>query len=108
MNNVTDYRANGYERALELAKQSLRELDVEIIFKSKTICKKKRIFEYESIDEVSNASKPEKYFIKHVFKVILDNSINSLLEIFELLKRYNGIWGLLKDLKDFLEKNDSK
>ena len=41
MNNVTDYRANGYERALQLAKQLLTELDVEIIFKSKTIRKKR-------------------------------------------------------------------
>ena len=48
MNNVinyqTDYCANGYEKALESAKQLARELNVEIIFKSKRIRRKKRFF----------------------------------------------------------------
>ena len=65
MNNLTDYRTYRHERAIESAKQLATELDVEIIFKSKRI-RRKRFFEYESTDEVSNACEPEKYFKNYV------------------------------------------
>ena len=95
-NNVSDYvtncRANGYERALESAKQLATELDVKINFKRKRIRRKKRLFEYESTDEVSNACEPEKCFKNHGFNVIIDSAINSLSERFEQLKRFYDIW----------------
>ena len=107
-NHVTDYGSNGYESVLGSAKQLATELDVEIIFKSKRLCRNKKLFEYESTDEVSNACEPEKYFKNHVFYEMLDRAINSLPERFEQLKRFNDIWKFLKDLNDLPEKNELK
>ncbi|XP_038647484.1 uncharacterized protein LOC119963047 [Scyliorhinus canicula] len=112
MNSVTDYfidyRANGYEKALESAKELATELDVEPIFRSKRISRKRRLFEYECIDEVPNADDPEKRFKNHVFNVILDRAINSLSERFEQLQSFNNTWGFLNNLKDLSDKNKLK
>ena len=62
----------------------------------------------EATDKVSKACEPEKYYKNHVFNVILHNVINALSERFEQLKRFNDIWGFLKDLKDFSDKNKLK
>jgi hypothetical protein len=112
MNSVTDYlidyRANGYEKALESAKELATELDVEPIFRSKRISRRRRLFEYECTDEVPNADDPEKRFKNHVFNVILDRAINSLSERFEQLQSFNNTWGFLNDLKDLPDKNKLK
>ena len=90
MNSVTgyfiDYPANGYEKALESAKELATELDSEPIFRSKTISRKRRLFEYECIDEVPNADDPEKSFKNLCF----DRVINSLSEKFEQLQSFNN------------------
>ncbi|XP_038644122.1 uncharacterized protein LOC119960506 [Scyliorhinus canicula] len=112
MNNVTDYlidyRANGYEKARESAKELATELDVEPIFRSKRISRKRKLFEYECIDEVPNADDPEKRFHNHVFNVILDRAINSLSERFEQLQSFNNTWGFLNNLKDLPDKSKLK
>ena len=100
INYVTDYQsdycANGYQKALESAKQLATELNVEIIFKGKRIRRKKRFFDYESTDEVSKACKLEACFKNRLLNVISDTAINSISERFEQLKRFN-------DAGEFLE-----
>lgn len=108
MKNVTDflidYRVNGFQKALESAKELANKLTVEPTFKIRRIRRKKKLFQYEFDDETPNVDDPEKKFKNHIFNVILDNAINSLSERFELLENFNKTWGFLNNLKQLPDK----
>ena len=61
-------RVNGFETSLEIAEKIAQDNDIDVQFKEKRICKKKRLFNYEGEDSPISNGKEEfriKFFFGH-------------------------------------------
>jgi hypothetical protein len=97
---LTAYRSSkGFERAVVYARELARALDVESIFAEKKLRRKKRMYDYESNDNV--IIDPEQSFRINVFNKILDNAISSLQSRFEQTKEFLQYWIFVFDLKNY-------
>lgn len=100
------FRENGYVDVVISAKEIAAELDIEPVFPKKRIRKRKRIFLYESSEEVQ--SSPEETFKREVFYPLVDNVLNSLKKRSTALKEHQQVWGFLGNVAQLPEKEDLK
>lgn len=90
------FRENGYVDAVISAKEIAAELGIEPVFPEKRICKRKRVFSYESSEEVQSSS--EETFTREVFYPLVDNVLASLEKRSTVLKDHRKVWGFLSNV----------
>lgn len=87
---LTTYRETGFTEAIEVASKIANKLNVPCGFKLQRLKRKKRLFDYESGDEV--IENPSDKFKIGFFNVLLACALNSLEERFTCLSRYSEIF----------------
>lgn len=90
------FRENGYVDAVISAKEIAAELGIEPVFPEKRIRKRKRVFSYESSEEVQSSS--EETFTREVFYPLVDNVLASLEKRSTVLKDHRKVWGFLSNV----------
>ena len=81
---LKNYRQSGYSSAVTSAREIAEDLGVESVFVQKRKRKKKRIFDYESKEQCTEASKESESLLKtNFFLQLVDRAIASLKDRFE-------------------------
>lgn len=76
------------------------QLNVKPTLKVTRIRRKKKQYDYESTDKVSDTESPESYLKNHVFNNILDQAITSIYERFKKTSEFNDTWRFWFNYKD--------
>uniref|UniRef100_A0A7N0SZK7 HAT C-terminal dimerisation domain-containing protein n=1 Tax=Kalanchoe fedtschenkoi TaxID=63787 RepID=A0A7N0SZK7_KALFE len=97
MSFFENYRINGFESSLNIAKKIASEMDVEAKFPTKRSKFRKKSFDENDNEE--DVQTPEESFRIKYFLVVVDMAITSLENRFENLKTFNSIFGFLFDAK---------
>ncbi|XP_069460610.1 zinc finger MYM-type protein 1-like [Ambystoma mexicanum] len=92
------YRDNGFENAIIAAKEMAADLGVEPSFKEIRIRQRKRQFDYEGRDYLTQTQSPEEKFKRELFYVLVDTAHGSIEERFGQMKDHEQCWGFLYDL----------
>ncbi|XP_069486304.1 zinc finger MYM-type protein 1-like [Ambystoma mexicanum] len=92
------YRDNGFENAIISAKEMAADLGVEPAFKEIRIRQRKRQFDYEGRDDLTQTQSPEEKFKREYFYVLVDTAHGSIEERFGQMKDHEQCWGFLYDL----------
>ncbi|KAL9661282.1 hypothetical protein QQ045_026106 [Rhodiola kirilowii] len=97
-----DYREEGFEKALNCAKEIDDELDIDPVFPEKK--KKRKIHKKRHFDEIDTETQPSEPLIEessqesfrvHYFVYIIDETIGSLEKRFEQYEQYEETFGFL-------------
>lgn len=101
-NWLKTYREKGFDEALIDANELAKDLEVEPVFKtrSKRLCKKRRLFDYESADEPLSVSDPKTAFRVQCFNQVVDKALQTLEPRFEQLKKHQNLFGFLCNFQD--------
>lgn len=100
------YRETGLTDSIISAKEIADELQIDPVFPEKRFRKKKRVFLYESSDEVQ--SSPEEIFKKEVFYSLVDTVSTSLKNRSSEIHNHHMKWGFLHNVAKLPEKYDLK
>ncbi|XP_039299125.1 uncharacterized protein LOC120354976 [Nilaparvata lugens] len=100
------FRETGFVDAVISAKEEAAKLGIEPIFPQKRLRKHKRVFSYESSEEVHTS--PEETFKRDVFLTLVDNVSNSLEKRSIALKSHEKIWGFLSNIAQLPQKEALK
>lgn len=98
---VKQYRASS--SALITAKEIASQAEIDPIFKAARSRRKKRLFEYEAVDETP--SDPEELFKMNVFYPMIDTIENALVTRFKQLSIFNDTWSFLYNMKIIPERS---
>ncbi|CAM8885916.1 unnamed protein product [Rhodiola kirilowii] len=97
-----EYREEGFEKALNCAKEIADELDIDPVFPEKK--KKRKIHKKRHFDEIDTETQPSEPLIEessqesfrvHYFVYIIDEAIGSLEKRFEQYEQYEETFGFL-------------
>lgn len=109
-NNCLDFlgrfRERGFFDSVIAAKEIADELDIEPVFPEKRFRKKKRLFLYESSEEVQFS--PEEIFKRDVFYPLVDSVSTSLNNRLSQIHEHQIKWGFLCNVAQLPEKDDLK
>lgn len=100
------FREKGFVDSIITAKEIAAELDIEPVFPEKRIRKKKRVFSYESNEEVQTS--PEETFKREVFLELVNTVSTSLKSRSTQMNEHYQKWGFLDDLSQFRDKSELK
>ncbi|KAK5639370.1 hypothetical protein RI129_011862 [Pyrocoelia pectoralis] len=92
-----------YSSALITAREIASQAGIDSIFKSVRFRRKKRLFQYEAVDETPTDS--EELFEINVFYLIIDTIENALVTQFTQLSKFNDAWSFLYNIKRISEKS---
>ena len=95
---LNTYKENGFTDALIDAKELAQELDVEPVFKAHRLRRRRRLFDYESVDEPE--SDPEEAYKEQCFNQVVDKALESLEPRFKQLKEHHELFGFLYNFQD--------
>jgi len=93
---IEKYRDNGFEEAMETAKQLAISIEKEPTFNEVRYRKKKSCFSYEIFDETLQDQ--QQNFRNRYFLVILDSVIMSMSKRFNQINNLNSNFGFLYDI----------
>lgn len=99
---VKEYRRS-FSSTIVTAKEIASLAEINPVFKSVRSRRKKRLFEYEAIDETP--TDPEELYKMNVFYPMLDTIENTLSTRFQQLSSFNDKWSFLYDIKMIPEKS---
>ncbi|CAM8923336.1 unnamed protein product [Rhodiola kirilowii] len=97
-----EYREEGFEKALNCAKEIAVELDIDPVFPEKK--KKRKVYKKRHFDEIDTETQPSEPLIEessqvsfrvHYFVYIIDEAIGSLEKRFEQYEQYEETFGFL-------------
>ncbi|XP_058744364.1 uncharacterized protein LOC131616968 [Vicia villosa] len=88
------YREDGFDKALESAKEIAIELNIVPVFSQRRIIRRKRQFD-ENLNTPSVELSEEESFRINYFLYLVDQAIASLKKRFEQYQQYEGIFGFL-------------
>ena len=104
---LKNYRQSGYSSAVTSAREIAEDLGVESVFVQKRKRKKKRIFDYESKEQCTEASKEsESLFKTNFFLQLVDRAIASLKDGFEQMHSVAEIFNFLFSQESLLKACD--
>lgn len=103
---LASFREKGLVGAVISAKEIAEDIEIEPVFPTKPLRKKKKQFSYEGSDEVSGT--PEEHFKRDVFLPLVDSVTTSLRERTEQLNKHHSLWGFLYDMGKLPEKEELK
>uniref|UniRef100_A0A7N0TTH6 TTF-type domain-containing protein n=1 Tax=Kalanchoe fedtschenkoi TaxID=63787 RepID=A0A7N0TTH6_KALFE len=101
-----NYRVDGFENSLNIAKKVASDMDVEAKFPTKRSKFRKKSFDENDNEE--GIQTPEESFRIKYFLVIVDMAITSLKSRFENLKTFESIFGFLFDAKSLKSLTDDE
>jgi len=102
-----EYRNQGFQDALVSAREVAEGAGIEMKFKTARIRRKKRMFQYEKQDEVSEMSPQENFRINY-FLVIVDAVQASCEPRFSALKTYESKFGFMYRLLELRYMSDEE
>ena len=104
---LKNYRQSGYSSAVTSAREIAEDLGVESVFVQKRKRKKKRIFDYESKEQCTEASKESECLFKtNFFLQLVDRAIASLKDRFEQMHSVAEIFNFLFSQESLLKACD--
>ncbi|CAN0925948.1 Zinc finger MYM-type protein 1 [Linum grandiflorum] len=102
------YREDGFQKALEQAKEVCTTMDVDPIFPQKRVIKRKKHFDEVLESSSSNASlSREESFRVSYFLYVVDQAISSLTKRFEQYSSFESNFGFLFSSEKLFSLNDS-
>lgn len=99
------YREDGFNLALEEAKQLAFDMEIEPVFPMKRQSRRKRQFDEILDSEREQLSAQESFRIDY-FLCIVDIALSQLKSRFEQMKYFESIFGFLFDVKKIINLND--
>ncbi|CAN0847920.1 Zinc finger MYM-type protein 1 [Linum grandiflorum] len=102
------YRENGFQKALEQAKEISTKMEVDPVFPQRREIKRKRHFDEIRDNESTDASlsREESFRIKY-FLYVVDQAISSLTKRFEQYENFESIFGFLFSSKKLCSLDDT-
>ncbi|KAK9706135.1 hypothetical protein RND81_07G106100 [Saponaria officinalis] len=87
------YRENGFSKAIDIAKDIAKDIDIDPIFPKRREIQRKKHFD-ENSDDLLRLSEEESFRINY-FLHLIDQAISSLKKRFEQYEEYENIFGFM-------------